>query len=315
MNSSLDFLGRLAVPVIAAPMLRVSGIELVSAACRSGVIGAFPTANCRSLDELDAWMSRLDEEARAGGDTVAPYCPNLIMRRDPAKVRAEVDLIARHGAQLVITSVGSPSSVVPVLHDGGCRVFADVASLHHAERAIQSGVDGLVLLTAGAGGHTGWANPFAFVRAVRHVFDGPIVLAGGMADGVALRAAMTLGCNLGIMGTRFIATQESLASEGYRQMLCDADIDDVLLTRAFTGLPASFLRQSAERLGIDVNTLDESVSVEEARRRWGGGSEGAASQRWTDIWSGGHTVSAVREVQSVEALVRQLRVEYQGAAP
>lgn len=316
MTHALPFLDRLALPLIAAPMLRVSGIELVSAACAAGVIGAFPTANCQTLDEFDAWLTRLDEEAAAAPKRTAPtpYCPNLIMRRDPARVMAEVELIARHRAQLVITSVGSPASVVPRLHEAGCRVFADVASLHHAVRAIESGVDGLVLLTAGAGGHTGWANPFAFVRAVRRVFDGPIVLAGGLSDGVALRAARELGCDLGIMGTRFIATQESLASDDYRHMLVDSSIDDVLLTRGFTGLPASFLAPSARRLGIDISTLDESISVEEARRRYGGGANAAPNQRWTDIWSAGHSVSGVRAVPTVAELVDSLVEEYRGTA-
>ena len=314
MTIALPFLDRLALPLIAAPMLRVSGIELVSAACAAGVIGAFPTANCQTLEEFDAWLTRLDEEAAAAPTGTAPYCPNLIMRRDPAKVMAEVELIARHRAQLVITSVGSPAAVVPRLHEGGCRVFADVASLHHAVRAIESGVDGLVLLTAGAGGHTGWANPFAFVRAVREVFDGPIVLAGGLSDGVALRAAKTLGCELGIMGTRFIATQESLASDEYRRMLVASSIDDVLLTRGFTGLPASFLAPSAHRLGIDVSTLDESISVEEARRRYGGGANAAPNQRWTDIWSAGHSVSGVRAAPTVAELVDALGREYRGSA-
>ncbi|WP_199139499.1 nitronate monooxygenase family protein [Delftia sp. ASV31] len=314
MSAHLDFLDRLAVPVIAAPMLRISGIELVSAACAAGVVGAFPTANCRTLDEFDAWLTRLDAEAAAAPGSTAPYCPNLIMRRDPAQVTAEVEVIARHGASMVITSVGSPAAVVPRLHAAGCRVFADVASLHHALRAIESGADGLVLLTAGAGGHTGWANPFAFVRAVRDVFDGPLVLAGGLSDGVALRAARTLGCDLGSMGTRFIATRESLASDAYRQMLIGSSLDDVLLTRAFTGLPASFLRPSAERLGIDVSMLDESVTVQEARRRFGGGSDPAPNQRWTDIWSAGHSVSGVNCAPTVDALVAQLAREYQGEA-
>ena len=305
----------MALPLIAAPMLRVSGIELVSAACAAGVIGAFPTANCNTLEELDEWLTRLDAEAIAAPEQTAPYCPNLIMRRDPAKVMAEVDLIARHRAELVITSVGSPAAVIPRVHRGGCRVFADVVSLHHATRAIESGVDGLVLLTAGAGGHTGWANPFAFVRAVRDVFDGPIVLAGGLGDGVALRAAMALGCDLGIMGTRFIATKQSLASEDYRQMLLDSTMDDVLLTRGFTGLPASFLEPSARRLGIDVSDLDESIDVEEARRRYGGGANAAPNQRWTDIWSAGHSVSGVRAVPSVAELVHALQLQFRSADP
>jgi len=309
--TTLPFQDRLALPVIAAPMLRVSGIELVSAACKAGVIGAFPTANCDSLEMFDQWLARLDDEAAAG--RTAPYCPNLIMRRDPAKVRAEVEIIARHRVSLVITSVGSPTAVIPALHAAGCQVFADVASLHHAKRAIESGADGLVLLTAGAGGHTGWANPFAFVRAVRDIFDGPVVLAGGISDGVALRAAQTLGCDLVSMGTRFIATKESLGADAYREMLVESAIDDVLLTRAFTGLPASFLRPSAERLGIDIAGLDETVSVEEARRQWGGGADAPPHRRWTDLWSAGHSVSGVTRVSSVAELVNQLRVEYDAA--
>jgi nitronate monooxygenase len=319
----LPFLDRLALPLIAAPMLRVSGIELVSAACRAGVVGAFPTANCASLEVLDAWLHRLREEAGAAaaeGRVHAPYCPNLIMRRDPAKVRAEVEVIVRHRAEVVITSVGSPASVIPALHDGGCLVLADVASVHHAGRAIEAGADGLVLLTAGAGGHTGWANPFAFVRAVRAMFDGPVVLAGGLSDGVALKAAIALGCDLGSMGTRFIATRESLGSAPYKQMLARSSLDDVMTTRAFTGLPANFLRPSVVQAGLDPEGLDETVSVQEARSRFGGGSEGAVVQRWADLWSAGHSVSGVPGVSgmssapTVAELVRGLAGEFAGPA-
>lgn len=313
-TAALPFADRLAVPAIAAPMLRVSGIELVSAACRAGVIGAFPTANCGDVNGLAAWLERLTAEQHLpDGRRAAPFCPNLIMRRDPARVQAEAALIARAGAELVITSVGSPAAVIPVLHDGGCRVLADVASLHHAQRAVEAGVDGLVLLTAGAGGHTGWANPFAFVRAVRAFFDGPIVLAGGLADGVALRAAQWLGCALGSMGTRFIATRESLASPSYQAMLVDSSLDDVMTTRAFTGLPANFLRPSVARSGLDPDGLDETVSVQEARQRFGGGSEGAQIQRWADLWSAGHSVGGVDRVAGVAEVVAQLRAEYEGA--
>ncbi|KQU89708.1 2-nitropropane dioxygenase [Variovorax sp. Root318D1] len=309
----LPFMDRLVVPVIAAPMLRVSGIELVSAACAAGVIGAFPTANCASLEEFEAWLQRLNREA-AGDRRSAPCCPNLIMRRDPARLKAEVELIVRHRTELVITSVGSPASVIPTLHDGGCLVLADVASVHHAERALEAGADGLVLLTAGAGGHTGWANPFAFVRAVRALFDGPIVLAGGLSDGFALKAASVLGCDLGSMGTRFIATQESLGSVPYKQMLERSSLDDVMATRAFTGLPANFLKPSIVQVGLDPAALDETVSVQEARNRFGGGSEGAVIQRWADLWSAGHSVSGVTSVPPVAELVQTLRHEFNGSA-
>ncbi|MET0332707.1 MAG: nitronate monooxygenase [Rhizobacter sp.] len=310
----LPFADRLALPLIAAPMLRVSGIELVSAACRSGVIGSFPTPNCLSLDELDAWLTRLGREAAEAGGKTAPWCPNLIMRRDPASLREEIACMLRHRTEVVITSVGSPASVVPQLHDGGCLVLADVASLHHAHRAVEAGVDGLVLLTAGAGGQTGWANPFAFVRAVRGFFDGPVVLAGGLSDGVSLHAAIALGCDLGYMGTRFIATQESMAAPAYKQMLVESSIDDVHLTKAFTGLQANFLRPSIVASGLDPAALPENLSVEEARTRYGGGvGPHEGPRRWADVWSAGHSVSGVDTSPGVRDLVARLQREYAAA--
>lgn len=313
----LPFAGRLRLPLIAAPMLRVSGIELTSAACAAGVIGSFPTPNARSFDELDAWLGRLAEEARlarAAGRPSAPWCPNLIMRRDAAQIREEVERFVAHGTELVLTSVGSPAAVVNRLHEGGCRIFADVATLHHAQRAIAAGVDGLVLLAAGAGGQTGWLNPFSFVRAVRTFFDGPLVLSGGLSDGVALRAAISLGCDLGNMGTRFIATRESLAADDYKQMLVASSADDVITTRAFTGLPANFLRPSIVASGLDPATLPETLSVEEARARYGGGTgaRDGAPRRWAEVWSAGHSVSGVVDVPTTAQLVAQLVREYEG---
>lgn len=316
-STRLPFADRLALPLIAAPMLRVSGYDLVSAACRAGVIGSFPTPNARGIDELAAWIHGWKDEARVAADAgtpAAPYCPNLIMRRDPAQLRAEVDLFVRSGTELVITSVGSPASVVPQLHDGGCLVFADVASMHHARRAIEAGVDGLVLLVAGAGGQTGWANPFAFVRAVRAIFDGPVILAGGLSDGASLHAARVLGCDLGYMGTRFIATRESMASDTYKQMLVDSSLDDVHLTRAFTGLQANFLRPSIVASGLDPLALPENLSVDEARERFGGGhGPHEKPRRWADVWSAGHSVSGVGGVPGVAQLVSELRDQYAAA--
>lgn len=310
--SHLPFSSRLALPLIAAPMLRVSGLELVSAACAAGVVGAFPTANCRDHAELAAWLDQLDAEAAAARDagrSHAPYCPNLIMRRDAATLESDLEIITAHDCELVITSVGSPRAVVPVLHAAGCQVYADVATLRHVDKALTDGVDGLVLLTAGAGGQTGWLNPFAFVRAVRARFDGPVVLAGGMGDGVALRAAIALGCDLGYMGTRFIATRESLAPQAYKAMLVASTLDDVVLTSAFTGLPTSFLAPSISAAGIDLAALPERPDAAAARARFGpAGSSGA--RRWADIWSAGHSVSAVTDIPGTATLVAQLRAEY-----
>ena len=307
---------RLRLPLIAAPMLHVSGVELVAAACRNGVIGAFPTVNARSSAQLDEWLADLTARLSAAPESAAPFCPNLIMRSP--RMADDLACLLRHRVELVITSVGSPAPAIEALHGIGCLVLADVATLEHARKAIQVGVDGLVLLTAGAGGQTGWLNPFAFVRALRAEYDGPLVLAGGISDGVALRAAQVLGCDLAYMGTRFIATRESLAGDAYRQMLVDASMDDVLLTRAFSGLPTSMLLPAIRRAGLDPATLDETVTPDTAAQMFGGnahGNTGDGPRRWRDIWSAGHSVSGVRAVQSVDALVAEVAQEFQRAAP
>ncbi|MBM3963097.1 MAG: nitronate monooxygenase, partial [Planctomycetes bacterium] len=246
MSLSPDLSSRLSLPLIAAPMFLVSGVELVVAACVEGVVGSFPTANARTVEELDAWLTtmraRVGEAEQRAGKHLAPICPNLIVHRSNTRLADDLAVLLRHRVELVIASVGSPENVIAPLHDIGCRVFTDVASMRHAEKAIAIGSDGLVLLTAGAGGQTGWANPFAFVRAVRSIWDGPLVLAGGIADGRALRAAEVLGCDLAYMGTKFIATRESMAKDAYKEMLVSSRLDDVLLTRAFTGLETNMLR-------------------------------------------------------------------------
>ncbi|MBV8684353.1 MAG: nitronate monooxygenase [Caulobacteraceae bacterium] len=296
---------RLTLPLIAAPMLRVSGPDLVVAACNAGVIGAFPTKNARTAEDLNLWLTNI--RGRLGPDA-APFCPNLIMR--DSRLAEDLAIVTRHGVEVVITSVGSPAPAVAALHDAGALVLADVATLRHAERAISAGADGLILLTAGAGGQTGWLNPFAFVRAVRAMFDGVVVLAGGVCDGRALAAAITLGCDLAYMGTRFIATRESMATDSYRAMLVDASMDDVLLTSAFTGLPTNMLQPSIEAAGLDPKRLDEQMT--EARSLDQFGPASAGPRRWTDIWSAGHSVSGVREVTSVQAVVEQTRAEFEG---
>ncbi len=299
-----SLLKRLRLPLIAAPMFRVSGVDLVVAACRNGVIGAFPTANCRTVGELDVWLSAIRSAA-----TEAPWCANLIVHRSNPRMRDDLAVLLRHAPEIVITSVGSPAEVIRPLHDVGALVFSDVASVRHAERAIEAGADGLILLTAGAGGQTGWLNPFAFVRAVRRFYDGPLVLAGGIGDGQALAAAVKLGCDLGYMGTRFIATVESMAQPDYKQMLVSSNADDVLLTRAFTGLQTNMLRASIVAAGLDPDRLPERGAIDVAK-------DLAADQprQWRDIWSAGHSVSSVTGVVPVEALIGSVAEEYRAAS-
>ena len=302
---------RLRLPLIAAPMLAVSGVELVVAACRNGVIGAFPTANARSTAQLDQWLDEIHQRLFAAPEEAAPCCPNLIMRSP--RLAEDLACLVAHRVEMVITSVGSPAPVVSALHGIGCLVLADVATLEHARKAIAAGADGLVLLSAGAGGQTGWLNPFAFVRALRAEYDGPLVLAGGVSDGVALRAAGVLGADLAYMGTRFIASHESLAAAAYKQMLVDSSADDVLLTKAFTGLATSMLLPSIRRAGLDPDRLDELVTPKTAAEMFGGAAQNDGPKRWSDIWSAGHSVSGVHSLQSVDALVAEVEHQYHHA--
>jgi nitronate monooxygenase len=303
------------LPLIAAPMFLVSGVELVSAACKSGVIGAFPTANCRSTDQLDGWLAEISERLRRyegeTGEFSAPFCPNLIVHRSNPRLYDDLSAVLRHKPKLVITSVGSPAPVLEPLHQGGALVFADVATIRHAERALAVGADGLVLLTAGAGGQTGWLNPFAFARAVRTFFKGPLVLAGGISDGRALRAAEVLGCELAYMGTKFIATVESLADPKYKQMLVDSTADDIMLTPAFTGLQTNMLRPSIVAAGLDPDALPERNPINIAKDI-DVIARDQEPKRWRDIWSAGHSTSGVDKIATVADLIAQISLEYHG---
>ncbi len=304
---------RLKLPLIAAPMFLVSGVDLVVAACLEGVIGAFPTANCRSAAQLDEWLHAisaiLSNAENKTGLRAAPVCANLIVHRSNLRLDEDLAVLCRHKPEIVITSVGSPASVIAPLHDCGAMVFADVASIRHAEKAIEAGADGLVLLSAGAGGQTGWLNPLAFVRAVRAFYSGPLVLAGGISDGRALFAAEALGCDLAYMGTKFIATLESQAKDAYKRMLVDCSADDILLTRAFTGLETNMLRPSIVAAGLDPSNLPsrgmidvgEDISIEGRNDR---------PARWRDVWSAGHSVSGVTTVLPVSQVVANTLAEY-----
>jgi nitronate monooxygenase len=273
-----DLISQLPLPAVAAPMTAISTPAVVAAACAAGVVGAFPTSNCRSVTELDEWFDEIDELIRAQSIADLPSGPvaaNIIVGKQNARLDEDLACVARRRIPVVITSVGNPAPVIGPLHEAGCLVLVDVASMAHAHKALAAGADGLTLLSAGAGGHTGWANPLAFVRAVRRFYDGPLAVAGGMSDGHALWAAIVAGYDLGMYGTRFIATPESGASPSWREAIVASTMDDVTVASAPNGVSASMLR--------------------------GGGG------------SGGHTVSAVDRLMSVREVVAELQIGWQRA--
>ncbi len=296
------------LPIIVAPMFLVSGPDLVLAACRAGVIGAFPAPNARTVDVLDDWLGHISRgvaEARQSGSRarVAPWAVNLVVHRSYGRLPAELDLALKYRAPLVITALGSPRAVVDAVHSYGGLVFADVNSLTFAHKAAEAGVDGLILVAAGAGGHTGQMAGFAFVEAVREFWDGYLVLAGGISTGRGVRAAQTLGADLAYLGTRFIAARESLASDDYRQMLVEATYDDIVLSDSFTGIPAHFLKPSIRRAGLDPDRLKPRAAVNFDDPQ-------ANTKAWRDVWSAGQGVGMVKRVETVAEIVARLRVEY-----
>ncbi len=311
-GGSFSWSDRLRLPVIAAPMFTVSGPRLVAAAVRSGIVGALPAINAGDAAGLESWLDQIDgllDGNRSAYD--GALCVNLVMR-DP-RTATHIEVLARRPVDMVITSVGAPDAAIQALAGFGTMIFADVGSLHHAEKAIQAGVDGLVLLSAGAGGNSGWLNPFAFVRAVRSMFDGPIVLSGGMSDGHAIAAARVLDCDLVMAGTRFIAARESEASEAYRRMLVACTADDIMTTHAFSGVAANMLRPSIEAVGLDPGTIAGAVLNAEDASHVYQKSQQEGATRWRDIWSAGHSVSGVREIASVAEIVAAMEAEYRAA--
>ncbi len=299
-TASEAFLSRFRVPLIAAPMTGVSSCELVAAAAASGIGASFPVHNAGSPAEVDRWLDRLR-------GLPGPVMPNLIVHKSNQRLTDDLDVVISHRVPAVITSVGSPLEVVGPLHDAGILVFSDVASMRHVERAIAVGVDGLVLLSAGAGGQTGWINPLVFVRAVRRVWDGPLVLAGGVTDGTSMLAARVAGYDLVYMGTPFIATEESAADQAYMAAVVAASVDDIVLTSELTGLPTSMIRPESpvgDRLGA---VGDFTMSV------LGEGLGNAPDSGPGFRFSAGHSAVAVDRVLPASELIARVEEEYNEA--
>ncbi len=304
--------GGMRLPLIAAPMFLVSGPDLVLAACRAGIGGAFPAPNARDLDILDNWLQRIAGEhaalQRTAAGPVGPWAINLVTHRSYDRLAGELERVARYRPPLVITALGGPQPVIDTVHGWGGLVFADVSSVAFARKAAAAGADGLVLVCAGAGGHTGNLSPFTFIAAVREFYDGIIVLAGGIGSGRAIRAAQLLGADLAYAGTPFIAAHESMAPARYRDMLVRAGIEDLVLTPAFTGAPAWYLRESIEAAGLDPDDLKGKTRVD-----WSN-SQGQL-KAWRDIWSAGQGVGTLHAIEPLAAIVARLCDEYRDADP
>ncbi|MET0376801.1 MAG: nitronate monooxygenase [Rhizorhabdus sp.] len=294
-----------------APMLICSSLDLVIASCRAGIIGAFPSGNPRAPESLESWLAAIraaEAESLDRGERFAPFCVNLLASTAiDQQLRAERLAICKKAkVPLILTNLGDPRAEVETAHEWGGTVFHDVTTMRFAEKAIASGVDGLMLVCGGAGGHAGTLNPFSFLPQVRRIFDGTIMLAGGIADGNGIAAALTLGADIVVMGTRFIATRESGTFDPHKRMLVAARSEDILYTDAIAGMPASFLRPSMVENGLDPDNLPPPKGLHRPNLPQG-------IKAWKNIWSGGHSTGLIDDVPTVEQLVTRMEAEFEAA--
>jgi nitronate monooxygenase len=303
---------QLSLPVIAAPMFIVSNPDLVIAQCESGVVGSFPALNARPKQALEEWLSRIEttlaRRRRERPDAkIAPFAVNQIIHQSNDRLDHDLDLCMRHQVPIIITSLRAPGDVVKRVHAYGGMVFHDVISVRHAHKALEAGVDGLVLVCAGAGGHAGTLSPFALVREVRRFFDGPLALSGAITDGAGILAAEAIGADFAYIGTRFIATREANAVEGYKQMILDSAAADVVYTPFFSGVHGNYLKKSVAAAGLDPDNLPaaDKTSMNFASDR--------APKAWKDIWGAGQGVGNIDEVLPARELVGRMQREYAAA--
>lgn len=307
---SAEALKALTLPMFVAPMFLISGPDLVVEACRAGVVGTFPTPNCRTVEDLDRWLKEITDRLAAAAEEdhetpIAPWAANLVVHSTNARLPADLELVVKYRAPIVITALGSPKRVVDDVHGYGGLVFADVNSVPLARKAIDAGADGLVLVCAGAGGHTGELCHFAFVNEVRQFWDGPVALAGGISTGQAVRACEVLGADFAYVGTRFIATEESLADPQHRKLLEECTAQDLVVTKAFTGAKANMLRPSIVAQGLDPDEL-----VDKKAKMNFTGQKDMEVKPWKGIWSAGQGVGAIDRTLPVRDLVARFKSEY-----
>ena len=312
MTSSVAKLSNLTIPVIAAPLFLVSGPDLVINCCKEGVVGTFPSLNLRTAAGFEEWLVQIKSELAAHdaaepGRPAAPFGVNIIAHKTNTRLEEDMALVEKYEVPLVITSVGNPSQTVERVHRYGGLVFHDVTTPEWAKKAIAAGVDGIILVCGGAGGHAGVLNPFAFLPQVREFYDGTIALAGCISDGRSVYAAEALGADFAYMGTRFIATEESMASDAYKEMLVDEGPTDLVYTRAFSGIPANMMRRSIIENGMDPDNLPTKDHIDL------GEEFNHEAKAWRDIWTAGQGVGAIHDVRPVKEVVQHMTREYRAA--
>lgn len=295
------FEGRLSLPIVVAPMFLASGPDLVIETCRAGFVGTFPALNQRTTQGFEDWLTTI-EAALTDGD--APYGVNLIVHRTNARLAEDLDVIVRHKVPLVISSMGAAPEVVEAVHSYGGTIFHDVITVRHARKAASVGVDGIVLVAAGAGGHGGTLSPFAFVDEVRHFFAGTILLGGGISTGAQVAAARMMGADLAYMGTRFLATKETTVKPAQKAMMVSCGADDVVYTQKVSGVHANFLRPTVLAAGIDEAAPAGPAKLDVEHEN------DPNAKAWRDIWSAGHGIGSITDVPDVPELARRLKAEF-----
>ena len=304
----------LRVPVVGSPLFLVSGPELVIAQCKAGIIGSFPALNARPAEVLDEWLTRinteLEEYKAANPDAiVAPYAVNQICHASNDRLMEDMETCVKHKVPIIITSLRPPAEIVEAAHSYGGVVYHDVINVKHARKAAEEGVDGLILVCAGAGGHAGALSPFALLREVKEWFDGTILLSGAIGDGFCVASALAMGADLAYMGTRFIATEEANADQNYKDMLIQSAADDIVYSSLFTGVMGNYLKPSIAAAGLDPNNLPE---ADKSKMNFGSGGN-MKTKAWKDIWGSGQGIGGIQDVEPVEAVVSRLETEYRTA--
>lgn len=304
----------LRIPVIGSPLFLVSGPELVIAQCKAGIVGSFPALNARPAAVLDEWLTRitteLNEYKLANPDKyVAPFAVNQICHASNDRLMDDMAMCVKHKVPIIITSLRPPAEVVEAAHSYGGLVFHDVINVKHAKKAAEQGVDGLILVCAGAGGHAGALSPFALVREVKEWFDGTILLSGSIGDGYCVASALAMGADLAYIGSRFIATEEANADQGYKDMLVESVADDIVYSSLFTGVDGNYLKPSIAKAGMDPDNLPD---ADKSSMNFGSGGN-TKSKAWKDIWGSGQGIGSIKDVQSVENVVAEMEHDYRAA--